>query len=113
MPVILLIIGELVARSDDLAEAVLWYLPYFYLIEGTNRLSPTFEWFHTMYLPGSRGDSSTAAGFLMAVFWVGVAHLGVAAAILWVTIRHFDRYVGRAGQLRPEYPTAGALAGSL
>jgi ABC-type transport system involved in multi-copper enzyme maturation permease subunit len=100
VPVTLLIAGELLVHNDLWAENVLWYLPYFYLGEGIDRLAPTFNWYDNIHLPGSRNDPSTAAEFMRAVVLVGIIHICIAGLIVWRTINGFDRFVGRATQLR-------------
>jgi ABC-type transport system involved in multi-copper enzyme maturation permease subunit len=113
-PVILLILGELFARTDDLAEVVLWYLPYYYLGYTIDHLGGSFDLGRTMYLPNSSGESVPAAVFVMVIILVGLIHLAVAGFILWRTIRGFDHYVGRATQWRPNSSArlAAPLAGS-
>jgi ABC-type transport system involved in multi-copper enzyme maturation permease subunit len=101
VPVTLLIAGTLIARTDDWGEHVFWYLPYFYLGEGISRLAPEFSWDKGVYLPGSRGSTVPASEFIGTAIAIGLVHLGIAVLIVWRTISGFDRYVGRAQQLRP------------
>jgi ABC-type transport system involved in multi-copper enzyme maturation permease subunit len=100
VPVVLVIIGELVARTDNWGEVVLWYLPYYYLGHGIDQLCPTMDWSQGMWLPGSRGNTVEAVNYMAVIFAVGLIHIGIAAMIVWQTIQRFDCYVGRARQMR-------------
>ena len=77
-----------------IAQVVGWYAPYTYLIlgiDGIHRAAPAF------FMPNDvRLDRFE---FLRVVFFVGLAHLVLAGAILAIVARSFDRIVGRAPQV--------------
>ena len=99
VPVALLVLGQLLARTERWAELTCWYLPYFYTGEALDKLSPRFHGAERMWLPDGYYNVGVTQ-FLAVTFWTGMAHLALAGAITWRTIHRFDRRVGRAPQLR-------------
>jgi ABC-type transport system involved in multi-copper enzyme maturation permease subunit len=101
VPLVLMIFSNvfLEHNSDRLPQIVALYAPYFYLTEGISTASDGHAIGAAVYSMPMRIDSKTAGEFFLIVFQVGVAYLAVSAAIIWRTIRHFDRLVGRARQL--------------
>jgi ABC-type transport system involved in multi-copper enzyme maturation permease subunit len=103
--VVLLILSEL-ASNGDVVEAVLWYLPYYYLVVGMDDL-PRHHYGHMIDLPND--VEVTYGTFMVVVFLVGTLHLALSALLLQWTASRFDQIVGRAGQrvpLRPD-PSPG------
>jgi ABC-type transport system involved in multi-copper enzyme maturation permease subunit len=98
LPILLVISGLIIAsRGDDWAEVVLWGLPYYYIVEGIDSFSPNIDWERTFNAPAPL-PSLKVKVFLLMGFLVGAAHLLLAGAVVAMTIRRFDRIVGRARQ---------------
>jgi ABC-type transport system involved in multi-copper enzyme maturation permease subunit len=97
------IIGNLTDHYD-VAGVVGWYAPYGYLFSGIDGVRST-SGFH---MPNNvRLDEFE---FLRVVFFVGVAHLVLAGAILAIVAQSFDRIVGRAPQTAGRQPAPAAAA---
>jgi ABC-type transport system involved in multi-copper enzyme maturation permease subunit len=101
------ILGAVLAGQENWAEVVGLYAPYAYMgtaIERLNR-SGNAVWAHRLWMP-LLGQVSWGE-FSGWVIKAGCAHLAATALVLWHTIRHFDRIVGRAAQVEAGYGRAG------
>jgi ABC-type transport system involved in multi-copper enzyme maturation permease subunit len=110
--VVLTILTNVVSfdRNDRTPEFVGLYAPYPYLAIGIDGLThPNRYYGSSNPLAGQtyhfslpmHTQSVGAADFFSRVFGVGLAYLAVAAAIVGLTIRRFDKIVGRAHQGQP------------
>jgi len=108
VPIMLLVLGELIARDDDWAEAMTWYLPYMWMVQSTERLAPRhfYNYDKIMWLPGW-GYSVSLYDYTKMLLVTGVMHGLVAIAVLWRTVKRFDRLAGRAAQDQAAAPPAG------
>ncbi|WP_428938738.1 ABC transporter permease subunit [Fontivita pretiosa] len=99
VPIALLVLGELIARDDDWAEAMTWYLPYMWMAQSVDRLEPRqfYNYDDRMWLPGW-GYSVSVGDYTKMLLVTGAAHVLVAAVVLWLTVKRFNRLVGRAAQ---------------
>lgn len=89
-------------RGEDVAELTLYYLPYWYMGEGIDRLSNGSS-IHTSILNTNQriwlpffGDRVAGIYMLILVFVASTIFLGLTALILQWTAWRFDRYVKRA-----------------
>ncbi|HEY7086679.1 MAG TPA: ABC transporter permease subunit [Tepidisphaeraceae bacterium] len=108
VPVVLLVLGELLERSDKWAEVVTWYLPYYYLSQSIEKLCPHFSWNASMWMPGF--GSGTTGDFFQVLIIAGLFHLMIAGLIVVYTVRHFDQFVGRATQVGGRLTPAAAIS---
>jgi ABC-type transport system involved in multi-copper enzyme maturation permease subunit len=96
VPMILAILGEVTTGTDNWAETSLMGVPYVYEEAAINRLTPTLygrSYGNWVSLP--IGNVSISE-FQQIVATMVVIHVLLAALVLSVTIRGFDRTVGRA-----------------
>jgi ABC-type transport system involved in multi-copper enzyme maturation permease subunit len=91
VPIVLLILGELINNNDDWAEAVGWYLPYYYMGIGLDDMNRS-----EVNMP--TGGQFSYAAFFASNIIAGVVHLIVATGILTHVAVYFDKLVGRANQ---------------
>jgi hypothetical protein len=92
MLAVLVIVGEL-GYFDDLYKFVSYYVPYYYLTAGLFDGWP--DWQNgVLVMPGDVRVTQPQFDLILAA--VGVAHLVVAALVLWWTAATFDDIVGRA-----------------
>jgi len=105
VPIVLLVLGELIARDDDWAEAMTWYLPYMWMSQSIDQIRPTRMYIRpSMWLPGW-GRPATINEYTRMLLITGLAHVLIAAAVLWLTVKRFNRLVGRAAQDPTPAPT--------
>jgi ABC-type transport system involved in multi-copper enzyme maturation permease subunit len=107
LPVVLYgVVSILLAVFDELfhvdnghlvENVVTWYMPFYYLIEGISRNN----WTHRPDLPGHGNGQVSQVEFLALAVGFGMLHLAIAAAILGLAAKTFNRAVGRASQIDP------------
>jgi hypothetical protein len=105
VPIALLILSEVIGDFDsDLPEASVYYLPYYYIGTAMDDITPALKSFHgrEIWLPDEQVPVSE---WLWIVFYAGLGYLAATALVLWRTIAHFDRIVGRAEQQVEQPPT--------
>jgi ABC-type transport system involved in multi-copper enzyme maturation permease subunit len=97
VPIILLILGEVLAHTDRPAEIALMGLPYVYMEAAIHLrpLSARVGYGNQLYLPIG---SVSVAEFYQIVAIVMAMHMLLGGAVVAWTIRRFDRIVGRAGR---------------
>ena len=104
VPLILFILSNVIhSRSSDLPSYVGYYLPYFYLGEGISGLEhhrdTLYDYPYYLFNLPTGSHSVTRGGFLIIVFYVGLAYLLLSACTIAYISRRFDRIVGRAPQI--------------
>jgi len=107
VPLVLLAIIFSSTPNSDVMEVVGLYCPYPYMASSILHYNTTYG--RSLWLPvyGQVPEDT----FLKWAFFCGMAHLAVTAAIVYVTIRRFDRQVERAPQ-EHEVAPMGAVAGA-
>jgi len=109
LPFIILGITFSATRHDEYAEVVGLYCPYPYLGSAiSNYNSAAMSHSRPLWMP-VYGEVEEGE-FLLGVLVAGLIHLGASAAIIYSTVRHFDRLVERAPQSLPLEEGATALA---
>jgi hypothetical protein len=109
-PLVLLVLGQTLAHTDNWVEASGAWIPYIYLGMGVQAFSHDFIASQRAELP--MGGWSTCGGLLVVGIVAGLTHLGVACGIVALTIARFNAIVGRAPQLvplsrfNPQFPAA-------
>lgn len=106
--VVLQIAGNLTDRRASWGEAVVGaYAPYPYLVNGLEGMhrEESYRRVNSYQMP----DNGSVDGptFAMIVFVVGLGYLLLSALVVLMTIRRFDRMVGRTPQLK--LPVAGGF----
>ena len=106
LPLVVLAIFFSSTPNDNLIEVVGLYCPYPYMESAITHYNSSFD--RSLYVPvWGRVEEWQ---FLLFVLFAGLVHLAVSAAILYATIRRFDRLVERAPQdSRLEQPLGGLL----
>ena len=107
VPLVVLAIIFSSTPNSDVMEVVGLYCPYPYMASAILHYNTTYG--RSLWLPvyGQVPEET----FLRWAFFCGMAHLAVSAAIIYITIRRFDRLVERApqeGGVAPLVPVAGA-----
>jgi ABC-type transport system involved in multi-copper enzyme maturation permease subunit len=104
LPLLLLVLGEALAGTDNWAEGSGTWIPYVYLVAGLDAFIPDFESSRYAWLPT---DTSSTSGVLLVVgLLAGAVHMLTSGIIVAWTIYRFDHIVGRAAQTQP-LPPAG------
>lgn len=99
LPLLLLILGEAIAGTDNWVEGAGVWIPYVYLASGLDAFIPEYHASKRVWLPS---DGYSTSSMLLALGVIaGVVHLLVSTALLIWTIRRFDNIVGRAPQAQP------------
>ena len=114
VPLLGAILGQLVGgpHRDRYAEAVCYYLPYFYLGSAAEALRPSG--FRDVWMPSSTYNNynNYPPDFFISCLMVwSLVYLGVATAILAYTTSRFNRIVGRAEQTDPLPPPVSRRSG--
>jgi ABC-type transport system involved in multi-copper enzyme maturation permease subunit len=82
---------------NHLAQQVCWYLPYFWLGSGIDRIERFGR--DTVWLPN---DLYVSAGsFIFTAMAIGIIHIAASMGLLVFTILRFNPMVGRAEQEQP------------
>jgi len=104
-PALLLAIFFSSTPNENLIEVVGLYCPYPYMASAISHYNSSYD--RSLFVPvyGQVQEGQ----FLLFVLCAGLAHLAVSAAILYVTIRRFDRLVERAPQEAPLQPPVRGL----
>lgn len=92
-----------IMRGDDLAELTLYYIPYWYMGEGIDRLSSGTYNLHADALSGNRqvwlpffNDRVHSVYMLLLTLVTTLVFLAITVLIVQLTAWRFDRYVKRA-----------------
>jgi len=104
LPLLLLILGESIAGTDNWVESAGTWIPYAYLVSGLDAFIPEYHASKRVWLPTD--GYSTSSGLLMLGLIAGAVHVLISTAVLLWTIRRFDNIVGRAPQAQPLPVTA-------
>jgi ABC-type transport system involved in multi-copper enzyme maturation permease subunit len=108
LPLLVLAILFSSTPNDDVIEVVGLYCPYPYM--GSAIMHYNSSYARSLWLPVY--GQVTEDKFLAWALFAGLAHLAVTAAIVYATIRRFDRLVERAPQELPEQMPSDFAAAS-
>jgi len=107
VPLVVLAIIFSSTPNDDVIEVVGLYCPYPYMASAILHYNTSYA--RSLWLPVY--GQVTEEKFMGWVLFAGLVHLAVSAAIIYATVRRFDRLVERAPQELPAEPST-ALAGA-
>jgi hypothetical protein len=94
----------------DLFGQVSWYMPFYFLVEALQEMKRTGT--EAVSLPGLSTRVPYSL-FAAVAFFSGLAQAAIAAGILALTARKFDRIVGRAPQIEPMTRTPRQLSANF
>jgi hypothetical protein len=107
LPLVVLAIIFSSTPNADAIEVVGLYCPYPYMASSILHYNTTYD--RSLWLP-VYGQVSEER-FVRWVLFAGFVHLALTAAIIYATVRRFDRLVQRAPQELPTSPMPG-MAGA-
>jgi ABC-type transport system involved in multi-copper enzyme maturation permease subunit len=96
------VIDAWLEMSGSFVSQIQWWLPWYYLLEAIDKIR-VLGTGADLALPGSYYGTTQErvmpGTFLFVTFVVGLIHVAVAAAILWITSSRLNAAVGRAPQV--------------